>query len=469
MRTDSGGWRHLLGRDLAALRDVGFASPKLRTAAPPGFGEGFTQANAIRTRGFRAVGALALGGLSNIWGALACAYDGADMAGWPIGVADLDPSFRRVAARIGLSGSADDDLGEFQGAGLPLQPPLLASGVCADLLDRYGRRSAEIGGLRLGHARNAVLSQGLDGRHACDLGKACMWGCATGAVYNAADEIERMLRHPNVALAAGVLVERLEVCPSGWRVRGRRPDGSEEVLTAPKVILAAGTLASTRLGLAALGRVGEERRLFSAPAFAFALLSPRFLGRNPDEVGFGMAQLVFNQPLSPFPGDGLFGSLYDADAFALSDMVAGLPLTKRGAMTLMGALLPALAVGLGYFPGAYSANRVRLGGDGMLEVDGGVVPDLAAALRRAGRSLARGFRALGGWLVPGSLKPFPPGTEVHYAGPLAMGDLSTRDGELVGAPGLYVADGAALPSVSAKHHTFTVMANADRIATRLAE
>jgi choline dehydrogenase-like flavoprotein len=41
-------------------------------------------------------------------------------------------------------------------------------------------------------------------------------------------------------------------------------------------------------------------------------------------------------------------------------------------------------------------------------------------------------------------------------------------GELNGAPGIHVVDGAALPSLSAKYPTLTIMANAARIGHALA-
>ena len=42
-------------------------------------------------------------------------------------------------------------------------------------------------------------------------------------------------------------------------------------------------------------------------------------------------------------------------------------------------------------------------------------------------------------------------------------------GELVGAPGIHVVDGASLPFLPAKSHTLTIMANADRISKNLAQ
>ena len=46
---------------------------------------------------------------------------------------------------------------------------------------------------------------------------------------------------------------------------------------------------------------------------------------------------------------------------------------------------------------------------------------------------------------------------------------TSADGELTARDGLYVADGAALPNLPAKHPTLTIMANADRIGRAVAE
>jgi len=135
-------------------------------------------------------------------------------------------------------------------------------------------------------------------------------------------------------------------------------------------------------------------------------------------------------------------------------------------------VLPAFLIGLCYLPGEYSANTVRLTKHGertsKLCIAGGMAPEADAAFRRTLKALASDFRRLGAWLPLVSTRFYTPGSEVHYGATLPMGRLTTEDGEVIGAPGLSVVDGAVLPRVAAKHHTFTVMANADRIGRRLA-
>jgi choline dehydrogenase-like flavoprotein len=71
-------------------------------------------------------------------------------------------------------------------------------------------------------------------------------------------------------------------------------------------------------------------------------------------------------------------------------------------------------------------------------------------------------------MLPGSLQIYQPGAEVHYGGSLAMGQRTSVNGEVVGAPGLHAVDGAVLPAMPARHPTLTIMANAERIGTELA-
>lgn len=469
LRGDVEGWRHLLGADLCALRDMAAASPKVRNIPLPGFEDEYLTRNRLAPSNFRAIGTLASGGLSLAWGAVAPAFGADDMKDWPIGRDALHPSLVRVAERIGVSGSGDDDMAAIQGADIPLQPALPLSPSAEALLRRHQARARQ-DGFSLGRARSAVLTQDKDGRRACDLGKGCMWGCPRGAIYSSRDDLDRLVaRHDEVRLMDGVVVESVTPRASGgWTVLGRDRAGGEVAAGAASVVLAAGVLPSTRLALAATGRIGETRPLLSAPAFVFALVLPQRLGCRPEPTGFGMAQLAFRLRLSPARGDEAFGIAYDADSFSAADLAEGMPLTRRGTLDALGAAMSALMVGLVYLPGSYSRNHVRLSPSGMLEIIGGVGADHAAVVRRASRDLARHFRACGGWMLPGSVGILPPGAEVHYAGTWPMGDSTSPDGEVREAPGLFIADGSVIPSLPAKHHTFSMMANADRIGRGLA-
>lgn len=463
---------HLLGTGLSGLRDMREYSPKLRTAAAPGTVPEYTEKNHIELENFNLVGALSRGGLSNIWGAVASVFDAGDLEGSPVSYHDLLASYRIIAERIGVSGSLEDDMTAFHGADLPLQPPLELSPTAQLLWDNYkGRKSGQ--DFRLGHSRNAVLSKDHGGREACSLDMMCMWGCSRRAIYNAADDVAELLKKPGFTLQSNVVIEKIVREDGQYLVIGTDQAGAQLRIPASRVILAAGTLASSRLVLDHLDRLDTKIPLLTCPSMAMALWMPGRLGDPLAERGYGMAQLSFSMEMANFESASVLGQFYTAEAMAVPDLIAHSPFTRPGSLKLMRGLMSGLLLGFVYFPGKFSRNRLWLSrqSDGYttLQVEGGHVPEFPTAVRSVRKRLARQFRHLGAWWLPGSTKVYAPGAEVHYGGSLPMGSATTASGEVIGAEGLYVVDGSVLNTMPAKHHTFTMMANADRIGRIIAE
>jgi choline dehydrogenase-like flavoprotein len=80
------------------------------------------------------------------------------------------------------------------------------------------------------------------------------------------------------------------------------------------------------------------------------------------------------------------------------------------------------------------------------------------------------LRILGGYTGSSLVVKVENGHGIHYAGTLPMRDSPDREytcskfGELYGESGVYVVDGSLFPVIPAKNSSFTVMANAMRIA-----
>lgn len=468
LRTRGGDWRHLLGADLHALSGSSGTSPKLRTRSAGEAVAGYLAANHIHPQGFTALGFLAQGGLTNLWGAAAPTWGAEDLAGYPIGLDDLAPSYRAVAARCGVSGG-DDDLAAAPPLELPRQAPPRLTPNMARLHER-ARAGAGRSGVRIASARNMVLTEPRDGRDACRLESACLWGCARGAVYASGFDLARLQAYDNFVLHAGTRVRRVERDGGQYRIRASAANG-DATFRAPRVVLAAGALASTRLAMLLDERLAEGRTLQSSPCAAFALLHPGGLGAALPRESFGLAQLALRVDDGE---DGYaFGALFAGECVAAADILARLPLSRRGGVDFLRLMLPALSLGLIYLPGIYSRNRVsleRAAGDDApgLIVTGELREEAGARFRRVFRRLLRTLPLWGALPLPGSLAPYGPGAEAHYGASLPMGEVLTRDCELRGHDGVFVVDGAALAELPAKHHTFTIMANADRVGRRLA-
>ena len=464
---------YLLGRDLDGLRDMREYSPKLRTATDGDYISGYAPVNRIDLNNFKLIGALARGGLSNIWGAVVSVFDEDDLQGFPVAHGDLLPHYQEIAERIGISGAVDDDdMAGFHGAELKLQPPLPLSPAMQILLENY-RQKGGGADFRLGRSRNAVLTEDQDSRLACTEDMTCMWGCHRGAIYNSADEVAELLQMPGFSYQGGVRVRRVTRGNDDYCVHGTDRKGREVQIETRTVVLAAGTLASTRLVLDFLGNTDSPVPVLNSPAMAIALWVPTRFGKPLTPTGYGMAQASFRLTLTDTPGSYAFGLLYAGDSFAAPDLIAHSSLTLRGGIRILRSLLSGLLVGLVYFPSEFSRNQGYLrrdaNGDTTLVVEGGFDPTFDRIARRAIRRLTRRFRSVGAWLLPGSAKRYAPGAEVHYGGTLPMGKVTTSDCEVVGAHGLFVVDGSVLPRLPAKHHTFTIMANARRVGKRIAE
>jgi choline dehydrogenase-like flavoprotein len=212
-------------------------------------------------------------------------------------------------------------------------------------------------------------------------------------------------------------------------------------------------------------------RLLHLPTAAFALGFPRFLGRGV-ERGVGFAQLAFT--LDGEQGQEVCGFTFSTHGLPVGEFLRHAPISRAGAASAFRMLLPSMLVANCFLPARLSASRVRLDDDGVVRVEGGESEALAPYADVVRMRLAGAFRQMGAWMLPRSFRRGTIGSDVHYASTLPMradpglGESSV-DGEIAGMPGVFVADGAALPALPSKSHTLAIMANAHRIATRLVE
>jgi choline dehydrogenase-like flavoprotein len=468
-RPQSKPWQKILGPDLEALLPEDGLTPKLRGPVSRRIVGKFQRAGHVRGEGFVATGAYARGGLSQLWGGFACEFGPEDLATWPFPIDDLRPSYKTVTERIGISGSTTDDLAEFYGSSGLLLPSLPLGPTAAQVFRRYkpGQHAPEFA---LGAARNAILTIDRGNRKACNLGLDCLWGCERGAVYDARFDLEALQRHSCFHLRDDALAIKLSSCRGGWEVS--TADGRK--LRAPRTALAAGTLSTIALALPLLSNVPSELRLLNSPALAMPLLLPGRLGRARPRQGFSLAQLGYRLSSSSGGSDYVTGGVYELASLPPSSFVTRLPLSYPAGIVLFTMMAPALLVATGYFHSDYSNNRLRWERRGdrcVVVVRGGVNTSLAEKTTDVTRRLTRIWRKLGAWTLPGTALAAP-GTDVHIGGPFAMGlDLphgTSINGELHAAPGVFIVDGAAFPSMPPKYPTLTIMANADRIGRHLA-
>lgn len=445
-------------------------SPKLRNAVDPLFLAKYMALNQIESSNFECLGTLAEGGLSSFWGAVTPKFSQDEFKASTVVWSEVENSYRYVAERIGISGSKIDRIAPILGENIPLQPPLPLSPLATFLLDRAAtkRDTPTI----FGRCRSAVLTEPVQGRSACQLDGSCMSGCQIGAIYNSIDELHQIQHLPNVEIRTNHLVEKIQQKGKNIVATGRNlATGETFDILGQRVVLAAGTLASTRLALDFMNAEDECFSMETTPSVSFGILVPRMFGTKLPETNFGMAQIAFAVPFNNGDPDIAFGTLYDASSFTVPDIAAQSFLTYTGSKRIVSGLLSALAVGLVFLPGKCSKNQVMLtrqGAQRKLRVMGGFSPDFKVRLRSVMKRLRGDLSRLGGYVLPGSVSSNRPGADAHYGATLPMGKITDQYGKLPDTDSVFVVDGSVLPNLPAKHPTFSIMANADRIGRRLA-
>lgn len=467
---DENQWTWMVGRDYHALRNVDAVSPKLRVPAHAYVFEGFDAANKIEAHGFVAVGSLARGGLSNAWGGGVARFSTEELIDFPFSPSEIEPSYATVTRRMGVSGALNDDLTEYFGLDKWADPPIPMDALHSRILDRYAKHKSEVTalGIRLGRSRVAALGQDRGERKACDISGNCLWGCHRRALYSATDDLEVLQRYPNFRYLNGFVVDRVVRAEEFRAVEGGDTAGHQS-LTARKIILAAGTLATTRLTLQAIN-LAKPVSMQACPAAAFVLWLPAALG-SARVSAFGLGQLSF--ALSMQRSISGFGSLFNTTGIPIAEFTRHMPFRKRYGIDLLKTLLSSCLVGNLFLPGHLSTATLSLSADGALRVEGGYRNEVVNLMSLGEQRLRKVFWKLGALMLPKSFTVGQPGSDVHYACSLPMRTHPVRGetnafGELFGLDGVHIADGASLSSLSEKSHTLTIMANADRIGRRLA-
>lgn len=429
---------------------------------------------------FACLETLARGGLAAGWGAGVTRFNADDLARTPLTPADLEPHYRAVEEHIGVCAEPDDlspGLGDHHAA----MPPLRLDTGAAALLDRYHRRRARLHqlGLRLGRARLAACSREHRGRGPHPYHDLDFWADHRRAVYRPQWTLDELQTRENFTYLPGRLVFTFDEGPRAVRVTCRRADdGTEETHAASALILAAGVMGTARIVLRSLRLYDYPLPLIANPYTYAPCLNLNMLGREPDDRRHSLAQLLATFALPGSADPPAYIAVYSYRSLLTFKLMKEAPLGARASLRLLAALMPMITIlGLQHAdyptPAKHIVLRRAAGPEPeRLAVRYALSPEETARIDRTERAILLAFRALGCFAIrrinPGH------GSSIHYAGTLPMrarpGPLECdADGRLHATARTHIADGSLLPDLPAKGLTLTLMANAHRIGSRLAE
>lgn len=443
-------------------------SPKLKapfikflTDRPPGIPADIEE-------GFKAVQSFSLGGLANAWGAGVFRYNEDDLSGFPISAADLAPLYDELTDHIGINGSSQDDLTSYFGSTYELQPPFELSPLLSAFLRRYEKRRALLNrkGFKVGRPRSAILSRPHRGRkpyHA--FGQDFIWGPQEG-IYSPLFTINELRQAGDLCYQAQVFATHYKEEADSVSVTVQDVNSPMHwTLKASRLIIAAGAINSARIALAANEDTSTKLPLLDNPVSFVPAIDLLRIGTPLQTQAYIGGELIVL-----FPGERherpIQGTVYGLMGPLRSDLVREFPLSIRGNLSAGRLLVPGLLMVQLFYPDELSSmSWLRLNSDGgvTLHREGRLVGNkegwICSILRRMGY----------GALEQLCVRPAA-GSSIHYAGTLPMqASPTTRyqthpSGRLEGTQRVYIADAATFPSLPAKNHTFTLMANALRIS-----
>jgi choline dehydrogenase-like flavoprotein len=436
----------------------------------------------VRARGFDPLLSFARGGLGEAWTGGSFPFTAGEMVDFPFEHAEFAPYYGTIAERIGIGGAVDD-LAPYLPGHAHLAPGLRLDAHSEALLAAYeGSKSRLNRELKcfVGRSRSAVRADDRGERKGCTYLGRCLWGCPREALYTPSITLRALQRHERFRYVPDHVVTRVEADGAN-RVRRVRAEhvatGVELALDSERIVLAAGTLASSKVFLDSLRAHGGaaptltglmDNRQVLVPFVNLALLRKKV---ELDSYQYHQLALGLERPDARHYVHGLITTLKSA---LIHPIVQSVPFDLRSALWIFRNAHAALGLVNVNFHDERRAEctlslEVERDGASRLLVRYEPSRDEPARMKAGLGDVKRALRMLGCFAPPGMTHVRPMGASVHYAGALPMqrdaAPLTTSPaGESRDLAGLFFVDGSTFPFLPAKNLTFSLMANAARIA-----
>ncbi len=439
------------------------------------------------THNFSPLVSFARGGLAEMWTGGCYSFNDAELDDFPFAYDEIAPYYREIVDRIGINGE-EDDLAERIPIQMGVQSPLRLDEHSALLLSRYEKKRDYFKhqlGCRIGRARHAVLSQDLGERKRCQYLGRCLWGCPSGSIYSPASTLKECKVYPEFKYSPDRYVsyfnynelghvKSLMVEPKGG---GRRTEVPIQTL-----VLAAGTLGTSRLVLESVyrmtGRIVRLPGLMDNRQALVPFLNLSMLGKpyQPNSYQYNQLAMGLDEVNAKHYVHCMVTTLKTA---MIHPVVEKLPFDLKNSLYLFRNFHAALGLVNVNFddtrrddcyltldPGSDAEYPKLVMHYSYTE---GEPKRIAKILKRVKKALWK----LGCMVPPGMVHIRPMGASVHYAGTFPMlgqnagpwtSDKNCRSNDF---NNLIFADGSTYPFLPAKNTTFTLMANAARIAQNL--
>jgi len=445
-------------------------------------GSNFPYREADQHLGLELVGAdtsssLAVGGLSNVWGAAILPYLQHDIANWPISCADLATHYEAVVGITGLSGRVDGLAKKFPlYTATPNQ--LNSSSQASALLNNLDSIKAKLDheGIAYGASRLAIRPSKTGGMDCIYCGR-CLYGCPYGCIYSSSDDLPGLrsrglgsFQYKSNTVIESIHESKLGVVASGYDRVSKAPVTFE----AERVYLGAGVVPSTKIMLKSMGAYEEPVEILDSEYFLFPVLTLAGDKNASLEKLHTLAQIFLEIQDEEISAHTIHLQLYtfnDIIVKTLHEKFRLLPILRQ---VLVNNLQHRLLIIQGFLHSADSGRiKVQLKQNKATHLDRFTVegvpnPVAKKVVDKVIDKLSRSLRGIGLFPIKQALEITVPGRGHHYGGSFPMraapgAKESDIAGRVQGFSRTHLIDASVFPSIAATTITLTTMANAHRI------
>lgn len=419
---------------------------------------------------------LAYGGLGNGWGAGCYIFSDAEFEKMGIAKSKFTQSYQTVGDRIGVSAGLDDALPYTVGGLNNILPAIKPERSIQDILARYERKKQKLNsrGFYAGLPGVALLTKDKEERKAFSYNDMDFWHDNEQSVYRPWMTVDKLKAKPNFQLHERLLVLRFEEVGELVKITCKHVDTNEEkAFWCRKLVLCSGVLGTARIVLRSFNQP-QTLPLICNPYVYVPMINWRHLGVETEPYKSGMGQAVLFYDKKQDNSDVAMAAMFTYRSLLLYRLIKEAPLNFATGRAVMQYLVPAMVIaGLHHPEHGGKSKYVRLEADSNSPTGDRLFAEYTLSADEQKEVLATEAKFFKTFIAMGCIpiqKVYPGhGSSIHYAGVLpfsAKEELYTtaENGRLHQTKNVWVADGSSFKYVPAKGISFTLMANADRVA-----
>ena len=463
----------LIGENYESLNNIDkkYLMPKIKAPSQRYIIADSDRFGSLNSDTFSGLISYAQGGLANAWGAQFYRFNDHDLKEFPINASDLEPYYDKLTKLIGICGR-DDDLTPFYGSTKDILPPLDLNYLGNDLLNKYARNKGYFhrNKIYVGMPRLGVLSKNYLNRKKCNYDNLEFFQPNLQYIYTPSITLRELILQKKLDYKPRYLVIRYKELNDKVIIEAKNIDTNQlDIFKAKKVILAAGTFGTTKIVLNSNEDFQTKLSIMENLLSYIPFINLFKIGSKQEKCSFyTQINLCYTGNLYD---DLIMGTFYAITGILHSDILFDMPLSVKSNIIVSKYIIPATFVLHLWYPAKLKAtNYVTLNKSGNLHI---TYRD--RVIGNIEKYLIKSFRKIGYLSSPSWCKYPSPGNSFHYAGtlPMKMKPISKYETDLYGrlyqTQHIHVVDGSIFPYLPAKNLSFTIMANAMRIADHIKE